>query len=162
MLHLVVAASFAGNSVTYTLNPDGSGGSIETSQDYGDASVVGLGDIMGWSLAGERSNPKVEDEIKSFKLAAKHMLENDHFDSIEFGVSYRERDKQKTISYTKTDVLPSALIPGTNIAQLPSQYVLGHAQLPFSNFGQTVIFDQEAILASGSIYSETDRYLRLG
>lgn len=150
------AASFAGNSVTYTLNPDGSGGSIETSQDYGDASVVGLGDIMGWSLAGERSNPKVEDEIKSFKLAAKHMLENDHFDSIEFGVSYRERDKQKTISYTKTDVLPSALIPGTNVAQLPSQYVLGHAQLPFSNFGQTVIFDQEAILASGNIYSETD------
>ncbi|MDO6427129.1 TonB-dependent receptor [Thalassotalea sp. 1_MG-2023] len=150
------ASSFAGNEVTYQLNKDGSGGTFESSLDYGDPSVVGLGDIMGWDLAGERSNPKVEDEIKSFKLAAKHMLESDVFDSIEFGLAYRERDKQKTISYSKTDVLPSAMIPGTNVAAISPEYLLGTVDLTHANMGHTLIFDQEALLSSGAVYSETD------
>ena len=150
------ASSFDGNSVTYTLTPDGSGGVFSASQDYSDSAVVGLGDIMGWGLAGERSNPKVKDEINSFKLAAKLLLESNVLESIEFGAAYRTRDKQKTIHYTKTDVLESAKIPGTNIAAIPSEYILGTADLSHVNFGDVLIFDQEAILASGNIYSETD------
>ncbi|WP_448563339.1 TonB-dependent receptor [Thalassotalea ganghwensis] len=150
------ASSFAGSEVTYNVNKDGSGGTFDTSLDYGDASVVGLGDIMGWGLAGERSNPKVEDEIKSFKLAAKQALENDIFDSVEFGIAYRERDKQKTISYSKTDILPEAMIPGTNVAALAPEYILGSVDLSHANLGNTLIFDQEALLSSGQIYSETD------
>lgn len=150
------AGTFEGNTVNYSLNADGSGGVFTTSQNYGDPSIVGVGDIMGWGLAGERSNPKVEDEIKSFKLSAQQMLDSDYFDSIEFGVAYRERDKQKTISYTKTDVLPEAMIPGTNIAAIDPQYLIGTVDLSHANLGHAIIFDQEAMLSSGNVYSETD------
>lgn len=150
------APSFAGSELTYVINDDGSGGDINTSIDYGDASEVGVGDIMGWGLSGERSNPKVEDEIKSFKLAVEQTLENDFLDSIEFGLAYRERDKQKTISYTKTDVLPEAMIPGTNVAAIDPKYLIGSVDLSHGGLGNSIIFDQEAMLASGNIYSETD------
>lgn len=150
------ATDFTGNSVTYTLSPDGSGGNVTTSQDYSDPSVVHLGDVMNWGLSSERSSPSVVDEIQSFKLAAKQLLDSDVLDSVEFGLSYRERDKQKTISYLKTDVLDTAKAGGSNLAPLTSEFLLGHAALSHSDVGKVVIFDQEAILASGDVYSETD------
>ncbi|MGJ8678712.1 TonB-dependent receptor [Paraglaciecola sp.] len=153
--------NFNGNQVTYQLNSDGSGGTFTSTLDYSDPSVIGLGDIMGWGLAGERSQPKVEDEINAFKLAAKLALDSDVFDSLEFGASYRDRDKSKTLTYTKTDVLESASSIGTGpngtpIANLPSNLILGQVDLSHVNFGTALIFDQEAALSSGSIYSETD------
>jgi len=150
------AADFAGNDISYSLTPDGAGGTFSSTLNYADPSVVGIGDIMSWGLAGERSNPKVEDEIKSFKLAAELVLDSDVIESLEFGVSFRERSKQKTISYTKTDILPGALIPGTNIAAIPAEYLLGTVDLSHAGFGHSIIFDQEALLASGNFYSETD------
>lgn len=161
--HATFAGSgdFSGNQVAYQLNSDGSGGTFTSSINYADPSVIGLGDIMGWGLAGERSQPKVKDEISAFKLAAKLAVESDIFDSIEFGGSFRERDKSKTLTYTKTDILDSAASIGTGangtpIAQLPSSLILGQVDLSHANFGSALIFDQEAALSSGSIYSETD------
>jgi len=150
------SGDFSGELVSYSLSPNGSAGQFSQTLDYSDPSVAGLGDVMGWGLAGEQSIQKIEDELTAFAANITKRFDSGWIESVEFGGRYREREKTKNVEYYKQDINPAALNANTNVAAIPQQYIMGTVDLNHVGFGNSLVFDQTAILNSGSIYDTTD------
>ena len=155
------------DNIGYTFK-DGNSGALFTHElDYSDFNLIKLGGPLtwGWSSAlndkydlqegdqyvnaaqdGFINAPKIDDELSSLKLAATQALENDVFSSISYGVSHRDRTKNK-----KSDgyYMTLTAFPEVDMLTVPEQYRLGSVSLDFIGMGNMVAYDSGAMLDDG-------------
>lgn len=102
---------------------------------------------------GFLNSPEIDDELTSLKLAATQMLEVGIVNEISYGVSYREREKNKRSQghYMTLKGFPDTLV-------VPEEYRLGTVSLDFIGMGDIVAYDSVGMLKDG-YYDLTDEAL---
>ncbi|MCL1142622.1 TonB-dependent receptor [Shewanella gaetbuli] len=130
--------------------------------DYSDPNVIKLGDPLGWGSPidantqdGFINKPEIEDELKSFRLAAEYVFDSSAIRSIKFGVNYTEREKTKL---DKGYFLTLKGYDGSDpnyVMTVPEQYILGATSLDFFGMGNVLSYDSLAFYNDGN-YIETD------
>jgi iron complex outermembrane receptor protein len=157
------------DNLGYTFDGGNTGAQFSHDLDYGDFNLIQLGGPLswGWSSAlnekhgvvgteyenqlqdGFINAPSIDDELTALKLAATHDLDNDVFASVEFGASYREREKTKesegyfmTLSSFDYPSNPGMLI-------VPEQYREGTANLDFIGMGDMIAYDTNGLIKDG-------------
>jgi iron complex outermembrane receptor protein len=157
----------AGDNISYELRPGGSGAIFTPSLDYSDRSLFELGAARSWgnSIVGSDGQdgfinlPTVEDELLSLKLAATVDIDNDNFDSIQFGLHYNQREKSKADrgQYLRLKNYP-------NTTPVPAEFDLGNVDLGFIGMGEMIAYDSLAFYNAGGYNSfeqgdtSTDRW----
>ncbi len=146
------AGQGAGDDISYQLLPGGVGATFNPSLDYSDRSLFELGAARNWGspvVGAEMQDgfinlPSVEDELLSLKLAATVDIDNDYFDSIQFGLHYNQREKSKVDKgeYLRLKVAPDTL-------PVPAEYDLGNVNLGFIGMGDMIAYDSLAFYNAG-------------
>ena len=130
-----------GDTLTYTLNPDGYY-EFDYGRDYGDASSMvlttgGGGAAGSWGQDGYLKDFVVEDEMNSLRLDFERSFEKGWISSLEFGLNYAQREKSRAADeaqlYLNADLTPgSAPIPEdaiwtrtTGFAGIPGGSLIG-------------------------------------
>lgn len=145
---------------TYTLG-GGNGLSVQTDQDFADASIWQLGDNLGWggplctealgwqcdSQDGFRNTETSDDEMTAIKLAAERLIDSDFVQNIKFGVRYATREKghSRTGEFLTLNDYP-------NTVPVPTEWQIGPTSLDFLGIGGIMSFDARAAVDSGLYY----------
>jgi iron complex outermembrane recepter protein len=159
----------AADNLGYTFDGGNTGAQFSHDLDYSDFNLIQLGGPLswGWSSAlnekygvvgteyenqlqdGFINAPSIDDELTALKLAATHDLDNDVFASVEFGASYREREKTKdsegyfmTLSSFDYPSNPGMLV-------VPEQYREGSVNLDFIGMGDMIAYDTNGLIKDG-------------
>jgi len=160
------------DDIDYELRPGNTGAIFNPGLDYGDWNLIKMGGPLtwGWSSAlngehglmpgdqyenaaqdGFLNAPEVDDELTSLKLAASQMLEDSLVTEISYGVSHRDRKKEKRSNgyYMTLTAFPAMQV-------VPDEYRLGTASLDFIGMGDMIAYDTGAMLEDGyySLLSE--------
>lgn len=173
-----------GDTISYQFTDANTGAIFSPSLDYSDYNLIRMGGprSWGWSSAlndrfvrdfnndgeidaddylnaaqdGFANAPLIDDELSALKLAAKQVLDNEHISSVEFGVSKRERTKDKLSQgfFLTLDSFPEMLT-------VPEKYRLGTADLSFIGMGNMIAYNSGAMLKDG-FYNLTDERLTGG
>ena len=138
--------------------------------NYGDDSVIQLGNPQSWGWGnlldpnsdndqdGFINTPLVEDELTTLKLAAEKVFDDGLISSVEFGVYYSDRRKERLDSEFFL-TLPGTIDNGTVVEgyqlPIPSEYRLPNVDLGFIGFGEMVAFDSFRFWQDGN-YLEYD------
>ena len=157
------------DNISYFFSGNNTGAMFTHDLDYSDYDLIRIGGPLSWGgssvldekygvngtdYAGQLQDgfinaPTIDDELNALKLAAKKVLESDHIDSIEMGLSYRDREKQKKSEgyfMTSSDFsYPS----NTGMMLVPQAYRLGTANLGFIGMGEMIAYDSRAMVADG-------------
>ncbi|MEC4089340.1 TonB-dependent receptor [Pseudoalteromonas rubra] len=157
------------DNIGYAFNGGNTGAQFTHELDYSDYDLIKLGGPLSWggsAALNEKYNvtgtdyentlqdgfinaPVLEDEINSLKLAAKQALESDLFSSVEGGVSYREREKNKQSEGYFMTVSDASYPDNLALQTIPEQYRLGTANLDFIGMGNMVAYDSRAMVRDG-------------
>jgi iron complex outermembrane receptor protein len=65
--------------------------------NYADFSQIKMIDSGGWGQDGYAKYLNVTDELKAAKVSANYLLKNSAFSSVDFGLNYSERSKDKNV-----------------------------------------------------------------
>ncbi len=166
------------DDLTYTLNSGNSGAMFDHNLNYGDYDLIKLGGPLawGWSSAlnekyglacdgdtpdlncnqaqdGFINAPEIDDELTSLKLAATQMVDAGIVKEVSYGVSFRDRQKDKR---SQGYFMTLADFPET--ITVPEEYRLGTVSLDFIGMGDMIAYDSAAMLADG-YYDLTDESL---
>lgn len=145
---------------TYTLG-GGNGLTVQTDQDFADASIWQLGDNLGWggplctealgwqcdSQDGFRNSETSDDEMTAIKLAAERLIDSNFVHNIKFGVRYATREKghSRTGEFLTLNAYP-------DIVPVPAEWQIGPTSLDFLGIGGIMSFDARSAVASGLYY----------
>lgn len=152
------------DTIGYTFNGGNTGAQFSHNLDYSDFNLIQLGGPLtwGWSSAlndkfnatgtpwentaqdGFINAPTVDDELTALKLAASQMLEGDVITGLNYGVSFRTREKTKT---SEGYFMTLNSFPGTLV--VPEQYRLGSASLDFIGMGNMIAYNPRALINDG-------------
>ncbi len=144
------AAAGPGGGVDDTLGFRRGNGSFIFSSvlDYTDPTLIMLTDPQGWGQAGFIKEPQTDDELRALRVTAERQLDNGPFSSMEFGVNYSERSKDKTSIESFVD-----LIGGNNQSvPIPTQFRTGSTALDFIGIPGMISYNPLALLNSGNVY----------
>ena len=129
------------DSVAFTLNPN-TIPNFSFSRDYREPAPLVLGDPGGWGQDGYIKTPQIDDELTSVRLDFTRSFTEGMFSSIEFGVNYADREKQRSVPEAFLDLLnnrePVAVDPSLIVRPVD----LGHVGLP-----GTLSYNIPAVLA---------------
>ncbi|WP_196140236.1 TonB-dependent receptor [Aliikangiella sp. G2MR2-5] len=156
------------DNIGYVFNGGNTGATFSHGLDYSDFNLIQLGGPLtwGWSSAlneqyglggtewentaqdGFLNAPSIDDELTALKFAATQELNNELFSKVTYGVSYRDREKNKySRGYYLTLADFSLDNPGTVV--VPEQYRLGSANLDFIGMGNMIAYNSLAFLNDG-------------
>ncbi|MEO2279217.1 TonB-dependent receptor [Pseudoalteromonas pernae] len=156
------------DNLGYIFNGGNTGAQFSHQLDYSDYDLIQLGGPLTWGYSAALNSeygltgtpwentaqdgfinaPEVEDELSTLKLAASKALDNAFVSSIDFGISYRDREKTKiSEGYFLTLADFSVNNPGTMV--VPEEYRLGTADLSFIGMGNMLAYDTRALVADG-------------
>ncbi|MEO9944511.1 TonB-dependent receptor [Paraglaciecola sp.] len=157
------------DTLGYTFDGGNTGAHFTHELDYSDYNLIQLGGPLswGWSSAlndqygvtgteyenqlqdGFINAPNIDDELMALKLAASMEVDNDFISSVDFGMSYRDREKTKTSEgyFMTLSSFSYPDNPGTMI--VPEQYRLGSASLDFIGMGDMLAYDTNALIKDG-------------
>lgn len=132
----------AGATDTFKVNFPNGGGlpTITSGINYADPAIIKLVDSGGWGQAGYLKKPKVVDEIKSIRLAARVNHDLAFFTGGEVGLNFTQREKSRTISEWFMDLKSS---PTT----IPATLLSAPNSLSFTGLGNFISFDARAAAA---------------
>lgn len=152
------------DDIRYVLSPGGAGAVFTPGLDYSDPGLIMLGGpltwgwqqslnekfgIVGTSLENTAQDgfinaPEIDDELTALKIAATQQLENDFVSSIEYGFSYREREKTKRSRgfFMTLNAFPDLLA-------VPGEYSEGSVNLDFIGMGNMIAYDSRGMVADG-------------
>jgi len=155
-----------GDTITYNLSGQ-AGATFDLGLDYTDPSLVLLAGQFNWggqelndALAAEFgpdfvgyegkgqdgfiNTPVVDDELSSYRLAAEQAVDFGIVSGIEYGVSYRSREKTKVSSgvYLTAGSFPEA-------GAVPEQYLLGSVPLDFLGIDGILAYNSKALVRDG-------------
>ncbi|MEC8324960.1 MAG: TonB-dependent receptor [Pseudomonadota bacterium] len=156
------------DNLGYAFNSGNTGATFSHELDYSDYNLIQLGGPLswGWSSAlnekygvvgteyenqlqdGFLNTPEVDDELNALRLAATKVIENDYVTSVEFGLSYSEREKTKrSEGYFLT--VSSFSLDNPGMMMVPEEYRLGTANLDFIGMGDMIAFNSRAMVEDG-------------
>ncbi|GLX79070.1 TonB-dependent receptor [Thalassotalea insulae] len=167
------------DNLGYEFDGGNTGATFSHDLDYSDYNLIQLGGPLswGWSSAlnekygvvgstnadgeyeyhpyenqlqdGFINAPSIDDELTALKLAASHDMDSEVFSSVEFGVSYREREKtKKSEGYFMT--LSSFNYPNNpGMLMVPEQYREGSVNLDFIGMGNMIAYDTNGLIKDG-------------
>jgi iron complex outermembrane receptor protein len=127
---------------TFKVNIPAGGGlpTIAAGLNYADPAIIKLVDSGGWGQAGYLKKPKVEDEIKSARLAARISHDLAFFTGGEIGLNFTQREKSRIVAEWFTDLKTS---PTT----IPASMLSEPNGLGFVGLGNFVSYDARAAAA---------------
>jgi iron complex outermembrane receptor protein len=127
---------------TFKVNFPAGGGlpTIAAGLNYADPAIIKLVDSGGWGQAGYLKKPKVEDEIKSARLAARISHDLAFFTGGEIGLNFTQREKSRIVAEWFTDLKTS---PTT----IPASMLSEPNGLGFVGLGNFVSYDARAAAA---------------
>ncbi len=157
------------DNLGYTFDGGNTGATFSHDLDYSDFNLIQLGGPLswGWSSAlndkhgvtgteyenqlqdGFINAPSIDDELTALKFAASHDLDHDVVSSVEFGISYREREKTKESEgyFMTLSSFDYPSNPGMMI--VPEQYRQGTANLDFIGMGNMIAYDTNGLIKDG-------------
>ncbi|MEW5249020.1 TonB-dependent receptor [Microbulbifer discodermiae] len=162
------------DTLGYTFNSGNAGAKFSHGLDYSDFDLIRLGGPLSWGASsalndrygleegdsyfnsaqdGFLNAPEIDDELTSLKLAATQMVDAGIVTEIEYGVSFREREKVK-----RSRGFYMTLRDFPDMVAVPEQYRLGSVSLDFIGMGDMIAYDSGALLADG-FYELTDEAL---
>ena len=116
--------------------------------DYSDPATLFLANTIYGSGYGK--TPQVDDELMSYKLAGNLPLEGDTFSSIDFGINYADREKNKHQPEGGIN------LGAQGVTAIPSQYQYGLVDLGFAGVGMIPSWDVPAVVAQFMTFNPTD------
>ncbi|QKX17151.1 TonB-dependent receptor [Microbulbifer sp. YPW1] len=166
------------DNLGYTFKPGNTGAQFSHELDYSDYDLIQLGGPLtwGWSAAlndkynlagtpyenaaqdGFLNAPEIDDELTQLKLAATQIVEAGIVNEISYGISYRDREKEKR---SQGYYMTLANFDGTaenSTMIVPEEYRLGSVSLDFIGMGDMIAYDAAAMLRNG-FYELTDEAL---
>ncbi|ATC94426.1 TonB-dependent receptor [Pseudoalteromonas tunicata] len=152
------------DNIGYQFNSGNTGAMFTHQLDYSDYNLIQLGGPLSWggssalneSLGikdtplkdtgqdGFINTPNIDDELKAIKFAATQVIESDFISALTYGVSRREREKQK-VSEGYFMTLKS--FPDTIV--VPEEYRLGSVSLDFIGMGDMIAYDSKGLIDDG-------------
>ena len=165
------AADRQPETIDFQLVDNNNGVIFSPDLNYGDDSVIQLGNPQSWGWGnlldpdsdndqdGFINTPVVEDELTSLKLAAEKVFDSGLVSSVEFGVNYSDRRKERVDTGVYL-TLPGTLDADSNVIEgyqlpIPAEYRLPNVNLDFIGFGEMVAFDSFRFWQDGN-YREYD------
>ncbi|WP_035387358.1 TonB-dependent receptor [Ferrimonas senticii] len=155
----------ATDNIGYQLTADGSA-VFSPTLDYSDYDLIRLGGPLCWgnpqgpcSQDGFINRPDVEDELSAIRLSAEHLFDEGAISSIELGLNYSNREKQKiNEGFFLTLNSYDADNPQADLSVVPEQYRLGTVNLGFIGMGNMIAYDSMALFNDGfySLVSENE------
>lgn len=149
-------ANGATDTIGFVLQPEG-GAVFNPGLDYSDYNLIRLGGALNWGNDVVNSNgqdgfinmPEIEDELSIIRLSAERYITSDFFTSVEFGVEYKEREKQKIDKgyYLRLKTYEQ---DQTELPVIPEEYRLGTANLGFLGMGEMVAYDSFSLFNDGA------------
>ena len=131
----------AGVTDSWTFNTNGGTGvpAGALGMNYADFSKVKMIDSGGWGQDGYAKYMNVTDELKAAKVSANYALKNAYFSSVDMGLNYSDRSKNKNV--------PESLVFLKNGAMpVPANLQLGST--PLANGSSVAAWDIPAAYAS--------------
>ncbi|MCE3004788.1 MAG: TonB-dependent receptor [Xanthomonadaceae bacterium] len=117
------------DSVAFRLNPN-TIPNFTFSRDYRDPAPLVLGDPGGWGQDGYIKKPQIDDELSSVRLDFTRSFVDGMFSSIEFGVNYADREKQRSVPEAFLDLLNNRAPVAVDPSLIVRPVNLGHLGLP--------------------------------
>jgi iron complex outermembrane receptor protein len=159
----------AADTLSYEFDGGNTGATFDHDLDYSDYSLMQLGGPLswGWSSAlnekygvvgtdyenqlqdGFINAPTIDDELTALKFAAAHELDNEVLSSIEFGVSYREREKTKNSEGYFMTLSSFSYPDNPGMMTVPEEYREGTANLDFIGMGDMIAYDTNGLINDG-------------
>lgn len=134
-------------SVDLSVDPSGNFNNYVFDSDFGDPGALELKDNGGWGQDGYLKDFTITDKIDAYRLNAIRSIENDVLTSIDFGVNYTKRTKEKKSIEAMLCIedcvaaadgtRDSAAFPGTS------------SDFNFGGLGQLASYDANDLLNSG-------------
>jgi iron complex outermembrane receptor protein len=129
------------DSVAFTLDPNEIP-NFNFSRDYRDPGPLVLGDPGGWGQDGYIKTPQIDDKLTSFRADAKRTFLDSFISSVEFGINYADREKQRQVPEAFLDLLNNRAPVAVDSSLLVRPVDLSHLGLP-----GTLSYDIPAVLA---------------
>lgn len=129
------------DSVAFTLDPN-SIPNFTFSRDYREPAPLVLGDPGGWGQDGYIKTPQIDDKLTSFRVDFTRSFTEGMFSSVEFGVNYADREKQRQVPEAFLDLLNNRAPVAVDPSLLVRPVDLGHVGLP-----GTLSYNIPAVLA---------------
>lgn len=157
------------DTIGYEFNSGNAGAVFSPQLDYSDYNLMQLGGPLSWGASAALNNeyglvgtpfentaqdgfinaPEVEDGLTTLKLAANRALNSDMFSSVDFGVSYRDREKTKVSEGYYLTLADFSYPDNVGMLPVPDQYRLGTADLSFIGMGEMIAYDTRGLVADG-------------
>ena len=157
------------DNIGYAFDDGNTGAQFSHQLDYSDFNLIQLGGPLSWGSSAALNNqygltgtpyentaqdgfinaPEVEDELTTLKLAASKAMDNVYISGVEFGVSYRDREKTKVSEGYFMTLADFSYPENVGMLEVPEQYRLGSADLSFIGMGPMVAYDTRALVDDG-------------
>jgi iron complex outermembrane receptor protein len=138
----------ATDTVDFTLDRSTGLGHFTFGEDYTDPSNIVLTDPGGWGQDGFLKRPRVEDELKSFRINAERSFDTGIFSSVELGLNRADRDKTRYSGLEAFLRLPGS--PGAEVP-IPSECLGPPADLDFTGVPGSIGYDIDCVFAGYTI-----------
>lgn len=108
--------------------------------DYTDPNVVVLTDPGGWGQDGYIKTPNVKDDLSSFRASAERAFDGGPFSSLEFGINYSDREKQRSVPEAFLDLI-------NDETTIPGNFLISPVDLGFAGVPGSISYQINPVLA---------------
>lgn len=142
------------DSLTVDFNSDGYF-DHDFGYDYGDASILRLGDPGGWGQDGYIKDFEVKDSLTSLRFDFERTFDDGWFSSVKFGANLTDRTKSRASNEAFLDLTAclggvSPTCPDGVSAPVPTNLATSSA---FGSFGVSSIYGYDALRAYNTLYT---------
>jgi iron complex outermembrane recepter protein len=133
-----------GVAIGYRVTGDG-GINLTINENLADPARVVIADPYGWGERGYGKAASIKDELTSYRFDLEHQFEGKAVKSIELGVHYSDRTKDRTFleSFLAT--------PNDTNTPIPAAAIAGTIDLGFGGLGRAIVFDPRRVIAVGGL-----------
>ena len=127
------------DTVDFVLDPNGRP-TLSFGLDYTDPNAIVLTDPGGWGQDGYIKKPEIDDTLSSLRLSAERSFEQGWLSSVEFGVNYADREKQRQVPEAFLDLIADETV-------LPGDLILPPVDLGFTGIPGSFAYEINEVLA---------------
>ena len=136
---------------------------FDPSLDFADPELIKLGGAFSWgpSIDGNMQDgfinkPKIEDELATLRLSTTYNFDEGFMRSVEFGVNYTNREKNKVDNGEYLTLKGYEIGSGDNyMLAVPNEYLQNPTSLAFFGMGNMLSYNALALYNAG-IYNSLD------
>jgi iron complex outermembrane recepter protein len=108
--------------------------------DYTDPNIIVLTDPGGWGQDGYIKTPQIKDQLTSFRASAERAFNGGPFSSMEFGINYADREKQRSVPEAFLDLI-------NDETTVPGNFLLSPVDLGFAGVPGSLSYQINPVLA---------------